>query len=402
MTFKTSASHLKLFLLCPRSWHLKHVLRAPDDQNAGGLYLTRGNDFDRLVQLYVRDGVTGDSGASKLANRQLAEARRYLPNHGQAAVQFSYNIPHPAGFVVTGKPDLRRPGFVQDTKTTSDRGPGRGAAEDRPAYALTDETLRHDEQALLYSWCEFQLDPGLDQVTCEWVYVSKADAPKAWVARCVITRAEAEAWFDAVVLPAVAGMRALAESGLPADRVGANPDSCRRCFVRTSCPGPFEGVNVFGVAGPTREKGTRMAFDLNRLKPAAAPAPAAPAPDLEATLAASVAVVAINRPASQRPAPPPAEDAEALTVTTIEGPVAAFGQLEYPKESPRPDLPILDVADEETPPAPKARRGRPRKPPEQPSGETATTVVEATTAGIDVALVRDLLQRALVALGGGS
>lgn len=248
--FKISASHLKLFRLCPRSWYLKHILRAPDDQGAGGLYLTRGNDFDRLVQLHVRDGVTGDSGAPKLANRQLAEARRYLPRRGEAAVQFSYSIPHPDGFTVTGKPDLRRPGFIQDTKTTSDRGPGRGAADDRPAYALTDATLAEDEQALLYSWCELHLDPALERVTCEWVYVSKADCPKSWVARCVVTRAAAEAWFESYVRPTVARMREYAESGLTAEQLPANPDSCRRCFVRAACPGPFTGVNVYGITGP--------------------------------------------------------------------------------------------------------------------------------------------------------
>ncbi len=253
---RISASHLKLFRLCPRSYYLKHVLRAPDDAGAGGKYLTRGNDFDRLIQLHVRDGVTGDSGAPKLANRQLAEARRHLPAHGGAEVQHVYSIPYtdPAtGLVllVNGKPDLRRPGYIKDTKTTSDRGPGVGKDKDSPAWALTDETLRTDEQALLYSWCELVLDPALDWVDCEWIYVSKADCPKCWVAKCRLHRAEVWAWFHLVVRPAAGRMAALhALAPAPANRVAADPDSCRRCFVRQSCPGPFDGVNLSGITSP--------------------------------------------------------------------------------------------------------------------------------------------------------
>lgn len=409
MTFTLSASHLKLFFLCPRSYFLKHVLRVPDDQGAGGLYLTRGNDFDRLVQLRVRDGVTGDSGAPKLANRQLAEALRYLPPPKTAEVQFSYNID--AGeFRVKGKPDLRRPGWIEDTKTTSDRGPGRGAAEDRPPYALTDahtpggnpRPLADDEQALLYSWCEFQLDPALTTVHARWIYVSKADCPHSWISEADFGREETEAWFDAVVRPAAAEMAALhekARTGLTAEGVGGNPDSCRRCFVRASCPGAFDGVNVYGLTEP-QNRGKGMAFDLSKLKSAKAPAAPTPPPSpaLETQLAASVeAAVAINRPASQRPAP--------LTVSTIEGPGAAYLQLEFEAEDKKtasvfeaiaPSGPIpeahaeetpptpkatnqtnpaptsgADIAEatsiqtadapEETPPAPKARRGRPRK-----------------------------------------
>lgn len=245
-----SASQLKLFALCPRSWYLKHVLRVPDDAGAGGLYLTRGNDFDVLVQRLVRDGVQGDPLAPKLANRQLAEARRHLPAPGTAQVQFEYNV-SAGGFVVRGKPDLRahRGSWVElgDTKTTSDRGPSIGAAADRPAYALTDATLAHDEQALLYSWCEFQLDPAVEYVAAQWTYVSKADCPKSWLAKHRFERAEVDAWFSAYVRPVVARMREYADAALTAELVPANPDSCRRCFVQRACPGPYEGANIYGI-----------------------------------------------------------------------------------------------------------------------------------------------------------
>jgi hypothetical protein len=250
MTFKVSASQLKLFALCPRSWYLKHVLHAPDDAGAGGLYLTRGNDFDRLVQLHVRDGVTGDTGAPKLANRQLAEAMRYLPAPGTAQVQFAYDV-DAGDFSVRGKPDLRahHGSWVElgDTKTTSDRGPGVGAAHDRPAYALTDATLAHDEQALLYSWCEFALDPAVRSVAAQWTYVSKADCPKSWLARHRFERAEACEWFESYVRPVVASMKEYAAAEQNALDIPANGDSCRRCFVQRACPGPFEGRNVYGI-----------------------------------------------------------------------------------------------------------------------------------------------------------
>jgi cytochrome c553 len=429
-----SASQLKLFALCPRSWYLKHVLRAPDDAGAGGLYLGRGNDFDRLVQLYVRDGVVGDSGAPKLANRQLAQTRQYLPRPASGwEVQFSYSV-DAGGFRVNGKPDLRLPGFIQDTKTTSDRGPGQGAASDRPAYALTDPAtpggnlrpLAEDVQARLYAWCEFQLDPVLAYVECRWIYVSKADCPKSWVAECVLERADVVEWFDDVVRGQVAEMDAYAAAQLTADRVPANPESCRRCFVRAACPGPFEGVNVYGLSSPQKRE-NHMAFDLKKLQnktaPAAAPAPAAPS--LEETLAASVAAVttapapSINRPrvdpVNGRPLVPASE---ALSIREMTGSANALSQLEIvdtegeevapsvatsthgevergrieagrvtpPHASQEEEDAVRAVADalhaQEAQPAPKAPdpasrrgRGRPRKP--------AATVAEPSAAVSD-------------------
>lgn len=445
--FIISASALKLFFLCPRSWFLKWVLRAQDDEGAGGLYLTRGNDFDRLVQLRVRDGVRGDPGAPKLANRQLAVAERYLPAHGGAEVQFKYRIPVPGHpeFVVTGKPDLRQPGFIRDTKTTSDRGPGVGAASDRPAYALTNETLLDDVQARLYAWCEFQLNPDLLFCSAEWIYVSKADAPKAWTARCHFGRADTLAWFERVVMPAAQEMARLAESGLRAEDVGANPDSCRRCFVRRACPGPFEGVNVYGLSEP-QKRSSNMPFDLSSLSAAPAAPKPAPKPELEEQLAASLqlakttptnrggmpGVVAINRPASERP----------VSVARVEGPGAALVEVvdtEGEEVASEPEDPtrqantvaivtaspvVAETGTTEAPPAPKARRGRPRKdaptfeetPAVSAVGQAEETDPKGTTAagcapsagspaasvGVDVTLARELLQRALAALGGAS
>jgi hypothetical protein len=130
-----------------------------------------------------------------------------------------------------------------------------------------------------------------------------------------------------------------------------------------------------------------MAFDLSKLKnpapathvPATAPAPTRLPPALEAQLAASVAAVAINRPADQRPARRPTVPAsEALTVTSVEATAAAHAMFEIVDtvgEEAAPPAPV-----EETPPAPKARRGRPRKTSSPAPTSGADTVEETPTA----------------------
>ena len=311
------------------------------------------------------------------------------------------------GLLVVGKPDVRwregRTLRLQDTKTTSDRGPGRGADADRPPYSLTDEDthggnlrpLRDAIQFRLYSWCEFTLaaagaEPPTDEVRGEWVYVSKDKAPKTWTSRATLGPAEAEDWFESFVRPLAVRMRELALSGLPELQTRANPESCQRCLVPAGCA-PYDGANVYGLSEPQkRSKG--MVFDIRKLRgaPAAAPAEApAPEPTLEAQLEASVAEVAINRPKAQTPDPAastPAQSASAvvagtdadgdyLEVRTIDAKPAAFGMLEYAPRSPEdfggPKAPTPEVgaATAEPPMAeiaparkPRTRRARPATP----------------------------------------
>ncbi len=148
-----------------------------------------------------------------------------------------------------------------------------------------------------------------------------------------------------------------------------------------------------------------MVFDIRKLqaKVATTPAPAAPPPvELETQLAASVAAVAINRPASDRPAPP-------LTVTSIQGSAQAHAMLEFVKDEPselealeerfaRPE-PVATVEDGidavedrahaaalATPP--KARRGRPRKTIPSTSAQSSTTEASGSaSAGAATAAV---------------
>lgn len=351
-TFRISASSIKAFLQCERGWYRQNVLKVEREQKS---YLTKGDDFDAAVQARVRGQV--HTPANELVRRQLEVADRALPAPGRAEAQFQYLVSAGDGLLVVGKPDVRwregRTLRLQDTKTTSDRGPGRGADADRQPYSLTDEhtaggnlrPLRDDIQFRLYSWCEFTLaaagaEPPTDEVRGEWVYVSKDKSPKTWTSRAVLGRAEAEEWFESFVRPLAVRMRELSISGLPELQTRANPESCRRCLVAAGCA-PYDGANVYGLSEPQkRSKG--MVFDIRKLRgaPAAAPAEApAPEPTLETQLEASVAEVAINRPKPGNAAEASeqssiANTADVLTVGSITGSPQALALLELEPSSP--------------------------------------------------------------------
>ena len=309
-THAYSPSQIKDFLRCPRAWWTKTIARAPDDSTAGGQYLVAGRMFDELVGLRAIAMPTPyDAGAVVVRSvresrgvgldpaqltamyerslRQLRVAEQYLPAPKTASAQHKYRVPVPgmADTYITGKADLRLPGRVWDTKTTSDRGPGRGPDAHTPPRAYTSETLRDDVQAALYAWAEFQLNPHLQWCRCTWVYVSKPSgggAPKSWVADVTFDRRDVEVWFDSVIRPAIIEMTRLSEVR-GAFSVAADQDGCSMCFVKLSCS-PLEGLQ--------KERPDVMVFDLNKARRAAGavdPVPAPPADDLVTQLAASVA-----------------------------------------------------------------------------------------------------------------
>lgn len=361
--FSVSASQLKDLDRCERAWFLASVARAPDDANAGGQYLLQGDLFDEAVQrhqsrmdLAVEDltaavrakpGLRGAaldaseedwSRLAERAQRMLRAVERHLPAPKTARVQHRYRVLVPGyeavgGVVVTGALDLRRPGEVWDTKSTTDRGPGRGRdAQTRP-YALTDATtpggnvnpLADDVQARLYAWCEFQEDPLRLSVRCTWVYASKPSSgqPVGWSVSHVFLRADVLAWFESYVRPRIDRMVELhvgAEFDLDSRVARANHDGCLRCFRRLSCQ-PFSGAQA-----PLKEGAVSMALDLKALRAKQAAAEPRkihtnivdgsatgggrpPEPDLEAALraslvaeAAAVAHAPEDRRADARPA----------------------------------------------------------------------------------------------------
>lgn len=269
--FRLSASKLKRFLQCPRSYFLRYVQGVEED--VGGNYLVIGTAYDLHVQHYLSGGARGVRSIDPRIVRMFDAARRYLPEPGSVEVQTKYSIPHPDGFVVEGTPDLRRPGWLGDTKTTSASGPGVGSA-------MTSAQLADDIQFRLYAWCEFQLGAGV-AVRGVWSYVNKDTKPKAWNVDATLGEWAVLQWFDRVVRPAAAQMAAL-EAEADADRVRAELDACDRCWVRAACD-PYSGPNnydgtVDSLISPASLKRTRpvspakgsegvvdMAFDLKRL-----------------------------------------------------------------------------------------------------------------------------------------
>jgi hypothetical protein len=284
VTFRVSATKLKRFLQCPRSYFLRYVQGVEEDVK--GSYLIVGNAFDQAVQHYLSQGARGVASIDPKIVRMLGAARPLLPDPGTVEVQHEYSVSHPDGFVVEGKPDLRRVGdgraWIGDTKTCASR-----------EWALTPGTLRTNEQALLYAWCELEAG-NLGPVNATWTYVTKATKPEAWNVTALLSRGEVYAWFDAVVRPAVAAMR-LAAAEYDADRVVANLDSCERCWVKAHCS-PYDGPNSYdgldsGVSlvqlkgrrpvSPAQKEGSSLAFDLKQLSEQAVDL----VPALEASLA---------------------------------------------------------------------------------------------------------------------
>jgi hypothetical protein len=450
--YAVSPSQIKDFDFCERSWYLASVARAQEDGNAGGLFLAQGDLFDEAVQRHAakmdlhsedlvgavradprraRPGVPEDKwpelGAR--AARMLRAVQSSLPAPKTASVQKRYRVFVPGyedrgGVVITGKTDLHQRGYIVDTKSTSDRGPGRGAAADRAPNALTDATtpggdvkpLRDDVQARVYAWCEFQTDPDLAEVRCRWVYASKPSGegnPVGWHVEALFERAETEAWFAAYVRPRLDRMVELHEASLfelvPFE-ARANTDSCLRCFRRLSCQNPFAGAQAPLPQGAVSLMPTAAEIRARQAARAAggtAPAPAAPpAPSLEEQLRASLSpavtglglapqglgaggvpnvvdFATVNRPAPAEPTPAVQAVVTTTGVDVTEAPAVALrealaadveavaadpadfpGQAGSERAESAPAAPVTE---------PRRGRGRPRKPrPPTPAEETAS------------------------------
>src|SRR6185436_1252094 len=328
------------------------------------------------------------------AQRMLRAVEHHLPAPKTARLQHRYRVPVPGfesvgGVVLSGKADLRLPGLVVDTKSTTDRGPGRGRDAHTPPFALTDEStpggnvrpLANDVQARLYAWAEFQLDPLRLSVRCRWVYASKpsSGSPQGWAAEHVFLRADTLAWFESYARPRFARMVQLHEASeieLAPGLARANHESCLRCFRRLSCD-PYSGAQVIYpgalVSKAAEIRGRQAAAALA----ASAGAPPAP-PTLEDQLRASVAslppavtglglapqgldgsnvvVVGVNRPN----APPNPAPAVALREEMGEELALAEGAPKAPAGLAAGAEAAASATAAE--PEPRRGRGRPRKP----------------------------------------
>ena len=275
-----SASQLKDLDRCERAWYLASVAHAPDDGEAGGQYLLQGDLYDVACQNYqarldvgvddliaavrAKPGLRGAAltlddakwrELAERAQRMLRATQRFLPAPKTARIQHRYRVFVPGyedrgGVVITGTCDFRDPrgGVVWDTKTTADRGRGRGRDAATPPYALNETTLAADVQARLYAWCEFMLDPDRAFVRCIWVYASKASpmSPDGWAVEVTFSRYDTIAWFANYVRPRLDRMVELhlaSEIELDAGLARANHDGCVRCFRRGACD-PFSGLQA--------------------------------------------------------------------------------------------------------------------------------------------------------------
>lgn len=486
--YAVSPSQLKAFDECERSWYLASVARAPDDDQAGGLYLLQGDLFDEAVGRYcARMGVEvedlvdavrakpGLRGAAlttpaekwvelaERAQKMLRAVQPHLPAPKAPGLrlQHSYRVRVPGyedrgGVVLTGKADLRFPGYVADAKSTTDRGPGVGRDADTAPFALTDadtpgagdlRPLRRDPQALAYAWCEFQLDPELSEVRLRWVYASKPSSgnPRGWAVNATVTRDEVEARFAEYVRPRLDRMVELHEASLVALDQGlarANLDSCARCFRRRACD-PFVGAQQHTKEQypvPTAaEIRARQAARAAGGAPPVPPAPPAPADfTLEAALRASITIDpkplspaitgvglapqgldgsnvvrgfgdAVNRSASAVPATPSVITTTGVDVT--ESPAVALREALAAEAAAEPAAPAEPppavVADPADFPGqagsdraePRRGRGRPRKPrPAAEAPETAPAGAEPVSAAAAPGVFVDRLERIATAL----
>lgn len=337
--FRLSASKLKKYLTCPRSYFLHYVQRA--DQNINGKFLDVGNAFDLAVQYYCSGGRVGVQSIDPKIVKMLDVAKRHLPRPGEAEVQREYRI-DAGGFFVEGKPDLRRRGRLGDTKTTADKGRGRGRGRDENGremapIALNERTILTDVQPLMYGWCELMLDSALTEATLEWVYVTKESKPTSWTVCGTLPRAAVEHWFETVARPAAAAMRALHEE-FDSAKVRANLDACDspKCWVRAACD-PYDGPNNYDAvdglipaaslkrirplsSAEKANEGETMAFDLKQLSANQTTLEEQLQASIDAVVDRAVApestalAIAINPPARPRKAKPAAVVADPVQV----------------------------------------------------------------------------------------
>lgn len=414
-----SPSQLKSLVACERRWYLESQAGAARDAGAGGQYLVFGRLLDEAVERYVADprvvltpaslvatvqaarrgdelSTVADEKWLELADRAVRQLRRLaaarlLPPTGTSA-QHRYRVDVP-GVAVTlvGRADFRAPGRIWDIKSTSDRGPGQGPSAERRPNALTDETLRDDVQARIYAVAEFLADPMLASVSASWVYASSTTTA-VWAATTFFTRAETLAWFDEHIRPLLPRMLELAASeGLAPEEARANPDACRRCFVRGACS-PYDGAQY-----PPEKKEYHVDLEKLRARQRAVNRPAAasaPAPEnLEAQLRASLADDE-PLPATVLATPPVFETVgvDETDDPKAPGPVALAGAsgVEKPSVSGTPAAPSEPSS---APPA-VPRRGRPRKTAE-PAAPPAPATRAPTAEELAVVVALDQTARQL-------
>lgn len=151
--YAISASQLKLFARCPRRWRY-----SLDSKPAPTPALRFGHEVHTCIEAYLK-GAAVDAGTK--AGAVVAQAQKLLDElrngSGLIEVPFRASV---GDITFHGRADFIGTDFVLDFKTTRSKG-----GIEWP-YALTEEGLKLDEQAILYSW-------AFNVPEARWAYLCK-------------------------------------------------------------------------------------------------------------------------------------------------------------------------------------------------------------------------------------
>lgn len=157
MSFTFSATSLKGFRACSYQWYLQRILKLPRPQGKGA---ATGEKHHKDLEFYLRDGVPLPKGSP------LHDIVHELPDPKHPEVTAELEFLHTRfledGLFVRGKIDIIYPGAIIDLKT----------GKDTRRYALSEEQLLEDEQAILYAYWYFQHYPDEHWVWVRLQYVS--------------------------------------------------------------------------------------------------------------------------------------------------------------------------------------------------------------------------------------
>jgi hypothetical protein len=165
-----SPSQLKTYLSCPRQWGYVYLLgRREPTSKAANL----GIQVHSHTEEYYRDGAVPPATtlAGRIALAYIAEIERPSGTGQEQAFTL--------GSRWRGIIDAIGPGFIEDTKTTSDL-----------KWALTEETLRYDVQAIIYAAHYFDIFQLAERVELRWNYVTTRPIHKVKKVHLTVLRSE--------------------------------------------------------------------------------------------------------------------------------------------------------------------------------------------------------------------
>ncbi len=155
---QVSASQLRTYKSCNRKWGFKYLDKLPDPPGAGALF---GTAVHKEYEAWFRDGIAPNptTRAGRLAQRGLDSG--HYPDPACVSGVEPHIMFEAGGVRFHGFVDLVEDSTIHDHKTGSDP----------KKYALTAETIKKDEQALIYSTWGLALW-GNSMVALQWTYHS--------------------------------------------------------------------------------------------------------------------------------------------------------------------------------------------------------------------------------------